>query len=299
MPSLPHEIPLQALRDDPALIVRLLRDALDVAVPAHDAVEIAPAEISRIVPPSYAPDLVVRLHRRGRVVCVVVVEVQSRSKRRKRWRWPLYAAAQHAAEQVTTLLVVLARSEAVATWAARPITTLQPWAPFVPLVLGPSQIPVVCDPAQARAAPELALLSALVHGDREPRTVAALFVAVDALPEERGMLYADLIVKALGRKAEAVLEVVMQLGGRDYEFKSKLLRNAFAKGRAQGVTEGRAEGEVAALRLALTELLAARGVALEREDHARIESTTDSEQLRRWIVRAAGARDVAEVFKEP
>lgn len=52
----------------------------------------------------------------------------------------------------------------VARWAAQPIELGHPGWDLKPLVLGPAQIPVVASAAEARAAPELAVLSALAHG---------------------------------------------------------------------------------------------------------------------------------------
>jgi hypothetical protein len=64
-----------------------------------------------------------------------------------------------------TLLVVLALEESVAAWARQPIATMQPATPLAPLVLGPSEIPRVDTDEAAAELPELAILSALVHGD--------------------------------------------------------------------------------------------------------------------------------------
>jgi hypothetical protein len=49
-------------------------------------------------------------------------------------------------------------------WASRPIE-LGGGNVFTPLVIGPSGVPIVTDTARALADPELAVLSAMAHGD--------------------------------------------------------------------------------------------------------------------------------------
>ena len=89
----------------------------------------------------------------------------------------------------------------------------------------------------------------------------------------------------------------MQAG--KYEYQSDFARSYFgqgeAKGRAEGEAKGRAEGEAKAL----VAVLEARGMTLDAPTRERIMGCTDSDQLQRWIVRAATASSIHEVFEAP
>ena len=109
---------------------------------------------------------------------------------RKRFVWPLYLGALHARLSCLACLVVVTADAEVARWAAKPITTFQPGAPFTPIVVGPDRIPIVTSPEEAERLPELAVLSALAHGS-EARAVEIGRVALGAagrLDEERRAL---------------------------------------------------------------------------------------------------------------
>jgi len=60
--------------------------------------------------------------------------------------------------------------------------------------------------------------------------------------------------------------------------------------------EGRAEGRAEGVARALLAILGARGIAVSAEARARIDACQDSATLERWIVRAATAASVEEVF---
>lgn len=85
---------------------------------------------------------------------------------RKRFVWPLYLGALHARLSCLACLVVVTADAEVARWAAKPITTFQPGAPFTPIVVGPDRIPIVTSPEEAERLPALAVLSALAHAPR-------------------------------------------------------------------------------------------------------------------------------------
>jgi predicted transposase/invertase (TIGR01784 family) len=72
-------------------------------------------------------------------------------------------------------------------------------------------------------------------------------------------------------------------------------RGALSLARKEGLRDGRCEGQA----LAILALLAARGIPVRDEARAHIEACRDSELLNRWIVRAASAASVEEVFARP
>ena len=131
--------------------------------------------------------------------------------------------------ECATCLVVVAADEEVARWAAEPIGTLQVGSSFLPIVLGPSRIPVITSSAAAERLPELAVLSALAHG-RGPGAAdigRAALLAAGHLDDERRALYTDLVLYALGSAVRSALEIEMNI--TDYEFKSDFFKRRIAE----------------------------------------------------------------------
>ncbi len=82
------------------------------------------------------------------------------------------------------LLLVVAPDASVARWCAQPIELGHPGFMLQPLVAGPNAIPVLTDEQAARRDPELAVLSAMAHGQTEvgqaiAQTVMAAVVGVE------------------------------------------------------------------------------------------------------------------------
>jgi hypothetical protein len=75
-------------------------------------------------------------------------------------------------------------------------------------------------------------------------------------------------------------------------------REGVELGRREGVELGRREGVELGRRSGLLELIAARGLSLTPEQRSCIEQEHDSEQLLRWLRRAAVASATAEIFSE-
>jgi predicted transposase YdaD len=77
-----------------------------------------------------------------------------------------------------------------------------------------------------------------------------------------------------------------------YPEKSTFYQRGKAEGEAKGKAEGKAEGEAKALLAVLT----ARGLRVSDELRARILAAAEVSQLEAWIVRAATAASIDEVF---
>jgi len=200
--------------------------------------------------------------------------------------------AQRARLRCSVTLLVVTNDPAVARWAATPIETGHPGFVLTPLVLGPGTIPRVVDEAQAARAPELAVLSVLVHG-QGPEAVAiakAALAGTRGLDDERAALYIDLVLAFVNEAARGILEALMANG--TYQYQSDFAKRYVAQGRA----EGRAEGEAKGLREAVTHVLAARKLALSELGRTRLASCTDVVVLTAWLERAATAASEAEVF---
>ena len=296
VPSLDHEAPLVVLREQPALVPTLLRDVLGVPLPPFATAELGDAGFTQAMPAELRADLVVHLRGEGperAPVMAVVVEVQRARDDDKLWSWPLYLAALHARSRCPSCLIVIATDDATARWAARPIMTWQPGSPFVPLVLGPEQFPRV-ELEQAHDQPWMAILSALVHGNRPGGTATTLaaFEAMSVLPEPQARVCYDLLRSSLNEAARRALEEEMDPG--KYRFKSDHAKLHFGEGWKQGQEEGRQEGRSEAAReLVLT--LADRYGAVTSELRARVEACGDPDQLRSLAIDLAGAGDRAAV----
>ena len=140
-------------------------------------------------PKEWNADGAVLLRDGGRPVLAVAVERQNRADGRKRFSWLAYLATLYGRLECPTVLIVLCQDEAAARWCAQPIETGHPGLVLRPLVIGPDTMPLVVDPAQARALPELAVLSAHAHGGHDGRVLQALVEALDSAGEMNRPFY--------------------------------------------------------------------------------------------------------------
>jgi hypothetical protein len=229
-------------RNRPELAPELLRDALDVQLPHYTEVCIRSESLTEIQPAEYRADLVVLLLD-AKPVLGIVVEVQLAADERKRFARPVYAVGLRARIKCPVCLFVFTHNDAVARWCARPID-LGGGNHFTPLVLGPAGVPIVTSPAQAKADPELAVLSATSHGHGHPETAAQIAVAAMAasvgLDADRSRLYVDLVFASLSQAARKALQA---MDPAKYEYQSSFAKRYVAKGRAKGRAEGEAKGE--------------------------------------------------------
>ncbi|MBI3181705.1 MAG: hypothetical protein HYZ28_06145 [Myxococcales bacterium] len=297
MPSTLHEALLLLFRNRTTLAPEILERALAVPVPAYTEARVEDAAFTQVTPTEYHADLVVLLGN-GVPVFGIVVEVQLSRDETKRFSWPLYAVALRARLRCPTCLLVVAMDQQVAEWASEPIELGQPSSQFQPVVLGPGMVPVVASEAEARSAPELAVLSAIVHGKEEQGTEVgkAVLVAARDLDEERRLLYIDLVFAFLGEDKRKKLEE--QMARQGYEYQSDFARRYFAEGRAEGRAEGKAEGKADGLRAALLKVLGVRGFALSPELTRRIEAETSIERLERWLSSAINAKVASDIFSD-
>jgi hypothetical protein len=285
---------VELFRHRPVLAAELLRETLSVPLPEFTAARIESATFADLAPPEYRADLVVLLAADAPVLGIVV-EVQLRSDGQKRYSWPHCAASLRARLSCPTCVLVYAPDVEVAAWASATISGGPGWS-LQPLVLGPDLVPVIVEPAQAAARPELAVLSAMAHGKRLPpeqaaRVAATALQAAARQDDGPGMLYYDLVVDSLSAAARKAFDA-MDL--KNYEFKTEFARKYLAEGKQQGRAEGKAEGRAEAL----LHFLAARAVEVPDAIRERILACSDPRVLDRWIARAAMAATAAEVVAD-
>ena len=291
--SIAHQAPLEVLRKAPAIIATLLREALGIEVPGFASASIIDADFTQARATPFHADLAITLQGSSRdrpPVMGIIVEIQRHRDNNKRYSWPLYVAALHARlGGCQTCLVVLAVDERVARWAAAPIGTLQPGSPFIPLVIGPEQIPQISR-ERARREPWLAALFALAHGHgRDPEAAAqAALAALEELRDDRAMLF-DLISASFNEAAWRALENAMRISMRigDYELRSDFARRYFGK----GLKKGREEGQLKATRALLVELAKDRFGLAEGHVRRAVEACDDVDRLTALFSRISVARD--------
>jgi hypothetical protein len=288
-----HEVLVDLFKNRPFMAAEILGEVLGVVLPAYDEARLASIDLTDAQPVEYRADIVVLLLVGGIRVRVIVVEVQLAIDSRKRWSWPAYAAVARAVHGCPVSLLIVAPDPFVAAWCAEPIETGIPGFVLQPLVLGCDAVPIVTDPLEAARRPELAVLSALAHGESECGTAiaGAVLPAVRLLDEERARFYGDLVLNSLHAAARRALEAMM----KGYVFQSDFAKKYIALGRDQGRDEGRAEEAARAVLTALR----VRGITVPDAARERILAQKDLERLERWYERAILAVSVAEVLGEP
>lgn len=233
MPSQLHEALLLLFRNRPTLAAELLRDALHVELPPYSEARIDSAELTDFQPAEYRADLVILLLN-GVPVLGIVIEAQLAPDERKRFVWPVYVMNLRARLEVPVCLLVVTADAATARWAAKPID-LGGGNLYIPLVLGPNGVPEITDEAEARADPELAVLSAMAHG-RSPDSAKAAQIALAAhlasagLDADRSRLYFDLVLVSLSEAARRELKA---MDPAKYEYQSEFARRYVTQGRAE------------------------------------------------------------------
>jgi hypothetical protein len=178
-------------------------------------------------------------------------------------------------------LLVVAPDPSVAAWCAEPIEIGSPGFVLTPQVLGRGAVPIITNPVEAARRPELAVLSAMAHGDgaRGAAIAAAVLPAVWRLDDERARFYGDLVLTSLTEAARRALEAMM----KGYEYQSDFAKKYVAQGRAEAV---------------LT-VLQSRSIAVPDLARERILAEREPARLKRWLERAVVAASISEVLDEP
>jgi hypothetical protein len=300
MPSMLHETLLQLFRNRPELAPELLREALHVTLPPYSEARIESADLTDVQPTEYRADLVVLLYE-NQPVLGIVVEVQLAQDSRKRYAWPVYAVGLRARMRCPVCVLVFTPHRELVRWASQPIE-LGGGNVFNPLVIGPSGVPAVTDTIRAVADPELAVLSAMAHGDSDNPVLAveiarAAIAASIGLDPDRSVLYFDMVLASL---SEAARNSLQAMDPANYEFQSEFAKHYLARGRDEGRAEGRAEGEAKGRTVGeatlLSKQLTLKFGALDDSTVQRLQgaSTTD---LERWAERILTANAIDDVFR--
>ena len=296
MPSVDHEVPLELIRNRPALAPELLQAASGIKPPEYEQISLGSETLTDCKPTEYRCDSTVLLGDPKKPDLAIVVETQLDQKERKRYTWPVYLATLRARQECPVTLLVLCPDEKTAAWCREPIESghqgwvLRPW------VLNLQEAPAVTDLETARSMPELAILSTVAHADG-PDQKAVLTAFAEALrftDRDKGELYHDYVRSQLSEAARHCLEEIMQAG--TYEWKSDFALKHIAEGKAEGRVEGKAEGRVEGEIELLLIVLESRGFTIDGECRKRITTCQDLEQIHTWARRAATAEYLDEIF---
>ncbi len=289
MAAMAHEVLVDLFKNRPSLGAELLSEALGVALPPYTDARLVSIDLTQIQPAEYRADVVVLLLDGDAPIWVLIIEVQLGVDPRKRYSWPEYTMGSRATHHCPVSLLVVAPDPDVAAWCAEPIETGIPGFVLRPPVLGREAVPVVTSSAEAARRPELAVLSAMAHGEGElgAAIAAAVLPAVAGLGDERARFYGDLVLNSLNEAARRALEAMM----KGYEYQSDFAKKYVAQGEAQGEAKARAHDVLTVLQ--------ARGVEIPDAARERVLAQKDPARLERWLAKAAVASSLAEVLDDP
>lgn len=308
-----HEAIVELFVNRPSLAAELLEETFDVNMPAYTEARVVSANLTDVVPAEYRADLVTILVQGDATVRVNVLEVQLGVDPDKRFSWPVYLTSTRKRHRCAVDLLVIAPEALVAKWCAQPIEIGPPGFVLKPMVLQNQLVPIVTDEAQATRRPELAVLSAIAHGqtDAGPQIAEALVPVLEKLADkDRSTMYLDLVYHSLNEAARRALEAKMlknyvytsPFGIKYAEGKTKGRDEGYADGRKEGLDEGRKagldEGRKAAKKESLLTILKVRGIDISEGARLRIDNENDVSIVERWLVQAANASSLDEVFKE-
>lgn len=242
MPSRRHEDLLRLFHNRPELAAELVHEALHVNLPEYREARVDSANLNDLRPAEYRADLVVLLIQ-DRPVHGIIVEVQLARDEDKAFVWPAYVCNLRGRIRCPVCLLVMTVEDRVARWARRWIEIggdhrFRPW------VLSPAGVPQITDEAQAKADPELAVLSAVAHGgDADVAKAAHIALTAEGallgLDAERSTLYSDMLIAAL---SEAARRALRAMNLPKYEYQTEFAKRYYGRGLSAGKTEGLAEG---------------------------------------------------------
>jgi hypothetical protein len=292
MPTLEHNAIVEMFRENPELAPHLLALLFHVDVPPHASVVVVESSLDQLIPVEFRADLVLELRdANGVLVLAIVLEVQRDKDPDKEYSWPVYVTVVRAKKRCPTVVLVVAPDAEVAAWAAQPIDLGLGFGTLRPVVLGPASVPEVTDPAVAERETELAVLSAVAHGNGPNglAVVQAALVALARLDREHAAVYFQIIWNALREPMQRALEALVMERQTEGEatfppFVQRIVDRALH------------EGELKGKRDTLLQLLARAGIALTEDDVARVKACDDLALLDRWVANVLGAKTASDVL---
>lgn len=300
MPTLEHNALVEMFRENPSLAPHFLATVFHLDPPPHASVRVADSALDQLIPVEFRADLVLELlNDQGKIILAIVLEAQREKKPRKRYSWAVYWTVARAERECPAVVLVIATDTEVAAWAAETIDLGLGLGSIQVLVLGPTTLPVVTDPAVAEQDVELSILSAMAHGNGPEglAVLAAAFGALGQLDQEHAAVYFQIIWNVVREPMQRALEALVM--ERQTEGKATFppfAQQLIERGKLEGFRDGKLEGKLEGLHEALLRLLARAGIALAENDRARIRACDDAATLDRWIENVIGAKTITDVL---
>jgi hypothetical protein len=297
--SLEHQGIIDMFRENPSLAPRLIEKLFHVQLPPHASAKVVESTLDQMIPVEFSADLVLELlNEQGEPVLLIVLEMQRAIDHDKEYSWLVYVAIVRAKKRCQAIVLVVAPDEKVAAWAAEKIDLGLGLGIIQPLVLGPAVVPQITDLAEAEKETELAILSAVAHGNGPNglAVVTAAFTALARLDQEHAAVYFQIIWNVLREPMQRALEALVmerQTQGKVQfpPFMQQIVDRSKTEGRTEGRTEEAARAVLTALRV--------RGITVPDSARESILAQKDPERLERWLEKAIVAASVAEVMGEP
>ncbi len=298
MPTLEHHGLVDMFRGKPPLAAHLVEMLFGLPVPEHSKVKVGEGTLDQLAPVELRADLILELRDdEDEMVLSIILEAQRGEDQIKKYSWVSYLAGERSRKKCPVVLLVVTADPKVEAWAAEKIDLGLGLSHVQPLVLGPAAVPEVLDVELAQQEPELAVLSAMVHGEGPNALLVAQMGLVGAacLDQGRPPMYFRILLETLREPLRRALEKMSMEqhmdGDAEWTFPPYLQRFI-----DRGLREGREEGERKAKRETLLHLLSRAGIALTEEEQGRVTSCDDPAMLERWIGNVLGAKTAADVF---
>ncbi len=310
MPTLEHNGLVDMFRENPSLAPHLVELLFHLEVPRYASVAVVESSLDQLIPVEFRADLVLELRdESGQTVLSILLEVQRDEDPEKQYWRPVYLAVERSRKRCPALVLVVAPDTEVATGAADSIDLGLGLSNVKPLVLGPAVVPEVTEQPVADREPELAVLSAMAHGNGPNglAVVEAAFTVLGRMAQEYAATYFQIIYEALREPMRRALEKSIMERQTDGKTKATFppfaqqlidrgLREGWLMGWLEGRRKGVREGEHKGERKALLRLMARAGIALTEEERARVDGCEDVATLDRWLDNILGAKTAADVL---
>jgi hypothetical protein len=288
MPSPWHDTPNDLFKDDVLASAEIIRLA-GVDLPAGMPLRLGPNTFNTRPSKEFIADTVILAGDSWQVSRAVVVEAQREPSKDKRQKFAMYAAALWLEHLCPVDVVVLCPDTKTAAAFAAPIPTGMNGCAFQARVLQPGLVPAYTDAAQMAANPSLAVLSVAYHG-LDLAVANAFMAGLASLGSDRAVQYFEYGCAMSPREIREILEDLMST--TNWPVYSSIGKLHYGRGLQEGTEQGIERGE----RIALFEVLRARGLTPSEDEAARINASADLEQIKAWLRRSVTASQVSELF---
>ncbi len=301
MPTLEHNGLVDLFRENPSLAPHFVSTLFHLEVPRHASVAVVESALDQLIPVEFRADLVLELRdASGATVLAIVLEVQRERDPDKKYSWLAYVAAVRARKRCPTIVLVVAPDADVSAWAVEIIDIGLGRGTLAPLVLGPAIVPEVTDETLAEQETELAILSAVAHGNGPNGldVVQAALKALGRFDRDHAAVYFQIVYTALRKPMREALEaLIMERQAHDKATFPAFAQQLIDRGKVEGLLEGKLEGKLEGTRGVLLRLAARAGITLSDGDRARVEACTDLATLDRWVDNVIDAKTAANVLR--